>query len=96
MRSRLDPGDFSAGLDLLLLGSMALVLGNYIISLSSVPFDSFTGHSGVTLLQAAGALPRVVGIVVTGIGLIAMIGGPLFFWLIWPLKHAHVGLQDHS
>lgn len=91
MRSRLDPGDFSTGLDLLLLGSIALVIGTYIQSLSAVPTDSFTGHSGITLLQAAVAIPRAVGIVVAGAGLLAMIGGPLFFWIIWPLQHACEG-----
>lgn len=81
----IDPADFSTGLDLLLLGSIAYFIGYLIVNISSVAVDSFTGHTGVTFLQATAVIPNEVGLLVGLVGAVVLIGGPLFFWVLWPL-----------
>ncbi|MFB6305351.1 MAG: hypothetical protein ABEH47_09300 [Haloferacaceae archaeon] len=77
--------DFSRGLDLLLLGTVAVIVGNYVRSLSATGVDSFTGVRALTLVRAAAEVPAAVGTAVTAVGVLVAVGGPLLFWVVGPL-----------
>lgn len=94
MRSGPDAGDVSTGLDLFLLGLVAAIVGNYVLTVSSAPVDPSSGFYEVMLVGAAAAVPAVVGLVVLALGVAVLVGGPLFFWVVWPLRRATKRRRD--
>lgn len=85
MRSFHRDAEIATGLDLLLVGAIATIIGGYIKSLSSAPTVSYTESHTLTLLHAAAAIPSAIGSTVFVAGILAGIGGPLVFWIGWPV-----------
>lgn len=92
----IDPADFSTGLDLFLLGSIAYFIGYFIVNVSSVAVDSFTGMTGITFLQATAVIPDEVGMILGLVGGLVLIGGPLFFWVLWPIQQSRRNSREET
>lgn len=85
MRAFSRDAEIADGLDLLLGGMLAMIVGGYIRGLSQAPIESTTNSSSLTFLQAAAEIPVVVGSFIFILGIITAVLGPLTCWVGFPL-----------
>lgn len=85
MRSFSRDTEISDGLDLLLAGLIATIVGGYIRNLSVAPIEVTPETETIALLHAAAVIPAAVGSFVFITGLVIATAGPLFCWIGLPL-----------